>query len=357
MKGARKVDFFTALEWCNWKNLPSEVKKQVFQQVLMYYVSPLKEISQVRLVDYEYFGLKCETFELLIDEEAFVFIPGNKEAILGWNLGVQGLPKTSWDSELEEPLASQVAELLKNYQLETVADWDIFVNEATSPLRKAKIPPMLVQKYPSPPGAVYLGLFNTVTGEFTGKLEAFSPLEKKVKAYFKTAASLEESLTKSLPAVFMEENCYYGELHTLSGNYLLYTHEDCTQESLCKKLTAQGYDLLTEDQWEYMTGAGTRRLFRWGNTLLPHTEFNSVKSCKAEPNMFGIEFSGSLSRWEITSSHFLKMEQWQPSGHILLDNLPCSSYYRSKKMLRPKEILSSEKFLHRKSIRIEPDEE
>ena len=44
------VDFFEALQWTNWKNLTAEVKSQVFQQVVMYFVSPLKEITDVHFI-------------------------------------------------------------------------------------------------------------------------------------------------------------------------------------------------------------------------------------------------------------------------------------------------------------------
>lgn len=78
------------------KTLSFEIKEQLIQQILMYFVSPLKEITDVHFSQLTYAGLKCATFELTIDGEDFVFIPGNSEAILGWDLGVQGLPATCW---------------------------------------------------------------------------------------------------------------------------------------------------------------------------------------------------------------------------------------------------------------------
>lgn len=44
------MDFFEALQWTNWKNLTAEVKSQVFQQVVMYFVSPLKELQMFILL-------------------------------------------------------------------------------------------------------------------------------------------------------------------------------------------------------------------------------------------------------------------------------------------------------------------
>ena len=47
MKVGDKMDFFEALEWKNWKILSDELRMQVMNQVLMYFVSPLKYVSDV----------------------------------------------------------------------------------------------------------------------------------------------------------------------------------------------------------------------------------------------------------------------------------------------------------------------
>lgn len=57
------MHLFEALEWSNWKNLSIEVKNQVINQVLMYFVSPLKRISDVEYKEFELAGVKCGTFE------------------------------------------------------------------------------------------------------------------------------------------------------------------------------------------------------------------------------------------------------------------------------------------------------
>ena len=133
------MDFFEALQWTNWKNLTAEVKSQVFQQVVMYFVSPLKEITDVHFIKTSYAGIKCETFELTIDEEPFVFVPGNYETILGWDLGIQGLPITCWSKMWQEPLSPSLRRLIKGYGLSNAEEWGDFVNESMSPLRKATI--------------------------------------------------------------------------------------------------------------------------------------------------------------------------------------------------------------------------
>ncbi len=64
---------------------------------------------------------------------------------------------------------------------------------------------------------------------------------------------------------YHEENRYFAALEPLSETYQLFTHESVSQTELKQQLDKQGFQLLSEDQWEYVCGAATRRLFRWGN--------------------------------------------------------------------------------------------
>ncbi|MEG3033641.1 MAG: hypothetical protein RR813_10615, partial [Enterococcus sp.] len=169
------MNLFEMLRWNNWKNLTDETKIQAFQQVLMYFVSPLKEITNLELLTYQLDGVKCRTFELEIDGEAFVFVPGQNEAILGWDLGVQSLPTNAWSTMEKNTLTESDKKIINEYQLTNLDNWDLYVDLHTSPLRKKDIPPMLVQKHALPAGTRYLGMLDTITGEFTGDVEKFSP--------------------------------------------------------------------------------------------------------------------------------------------------------------------------------------
>ncbi|WP_430608439.1 hypothetical protein IGI92_001604 [Enterococcus sp. DIV2379] len=348
------MDFFEALQWSNWKTLSFEIKEQLIQQILMYFVSPLKEITDVHFSQLTYAGLKCATFELTIDGEDFVFIPGNSEAILGWDLGVQGLPATCWSKNWQSPPNEIIRQLETIYELETSQDWGIFVNESTSPLRKAVIDPMLVQKSSLPAGARYIGQLNTITGEFHGLVDQFSVFEKELKAQFTAPASFEESLRWELPAFYHEENRYFAALEPLSETYQLFTHESVSQTELKQQLDKQGFQLLSEDQWEYVCGAATRRLFRWGNEKSCDDGVSLPTAELLEPNLFGCTY-GLADAWELTDGLSLKMENWQICGHPLFDALPYASYYRSRKMLQPDQKLSPQSYRYRKAILINRD--
>ena len=58
---------------------------------------------------------------------------------------------------------------------------------------------MLVQKHALPAGTRYLGMLDTITGEFTGDVEKFSPFADKIKEQFVGPQTFAESLNFSLP--------------------------------------------------------------------------------------------------------------------------------------------------------------
>lgn len=221
-------------------------------------------------------------------------------------------------------------------------------------MRKAVIDPMLVQKSALPAGARYIGQLNTITGEFHGLVDQFSVFEKELKAQFTAPASFEESLRWELPAFYHEENRYFAALEPLTETYQLFTHESVSQTELKQQLDKQGFQLLSEDQWEYVCGAATRRLFRWGNEK-PCDDGVSLSTAELlEPNLFGCTY-GLADAWELTDGLSLKMENWQICGHPLFDALPYASYYRSRKMLQPDQKLSPQNYRYRKGILINKD--
>ena len=351
MKVGDKMDFFEALEWKNWKILSDELRMQVMNQVLMYFVSPLKYVSDVEYKEFSLSGVKCQTFECSIDGERFVLVPGNKEAILGWNFGTQGLPVTTWDQKAHT-LRNEYQKMKTSYHLKTTEDWDVFVNESTSPLRKVAISPMLVQKEASPVGTTYLGEFNLVTGEFTGEVESFLPIKNQLSPHFCVPESLEACLSFEVPNQLFKKNCYYGQLQLETDTYRLFSHQACTHQTLKQQVHDQVYDLLTEDEWEYVNGGGTRRLFRWSNELDQgnHYQGRQVTRKMSQVNMFGLRFATKRQGWELTDSDYLKLEKWADTGIPLFDYLPLASYYRSRQILAKEKELSPLEYSYRKAI-------
>ncbi|MEG0293206.1 DUF7278 family profilin-like fold-containing protein [Enterococcus sp.] len=340
------MTFFEALEWINWKNLSKELRAQVMNQVLMYFVSPLKYISDVDYCVFELAGVKCETFECTIDDERFVLVPGNQEAILGWNFGTQGLPVGTWDQECQEA-SDYYLKITENYDLKTTEDWDTFVNESTSPLRKVSIPPMLVQKNALPAGGKAIGELNLITGEFSGVVEDFLPIEEAVRAHFLGSETLEDCLKKTHPSEIFEENLFYAKWYPDSDTYHIFKHQSETFHTLKEKVQAELFDLLDEDAWEYALGAGTRKLFRGRNYV-------EQRPKTLQANMFGLTFSTDNDYWEVIDSPYLKLEKMEYIGIPLFDALPLATYYRSRKLRSNQEALSPVNYSYRKAIIIRP---
>lgn len=351
------MNFFNQLEWSHWKQLTLEDKQLLFRQILMYYVSPFVKVSDVTLVDYELAGIKCTTFECQLDNEEFVFIPGNKEAILGWDLGIQGLPiqEVVYEQELaeESEIFLQFKEI---YGFEILDDFNDYVNDFTTPLRKVAVAPMLVQKYALPVGTSFVGSYHTVTANFEGNEIAAAPFLSEIKHQLSPKLSLEESLTWEFPRSLKKDNAYYLEMSSNEDTYSVYKHSADTHQELLKEIHAKGFDLLTEDQWEYAVGGGTRRIFRWGNELLSDQSpwAKSVREKKEGPNMFGLIIDTSKTRFELTRDpSVLKLDIIEDSGCPIIDCLPLSSYYQSGIMIQGESPLAPEEFLYRKTISIE----
>lgn len=345
------------MEWSNWKNLTETTKRQVLAKVLMYFVSPLKLVTNIQAREFDMGGVKCATFELEIDGYPFIFIPGNNEAILGWDLGVQGLATNTWSQPFPQEQSLKTQQLIKEYGLVTSQQWDHYINLHTTPLRKVAIPPMLVEKYPMPVGSRYIGSLDTITGEFTGQVERFQPIEEEVRHLFAPPKTFEESLSQNLPdQMVIGENFYIELSQEMDCYYVFQTFTD-NQRDLQKVLRKNGFTLLTEDQWEYAVGAGTRRLFRWGNELDHDHSYwgRQVRRYLRDENMFGVLVDDRLHRYEITAESFLKLDITEPTGMTLLDFLPMASYYRAPRLIEDNEVLPITDFCYRRAVVVDLD--
>lgn len=340
------------LDWAYWKRLNPKEKRTLLSQVLLYYVNPLLKISDVEIKEFELYGIKSETFELLIDEESFVFIPGNKEAILGWNLGTKGLSLLETAHNSAKVIIP--VDLKNKYNLLDSNSLAKYINDKTSTLRKVAIPPMFVQRYALPAGTNYLGTFDSVTGSFEGEVSQFSAFEKEIQEVLTPNLSPEEAMNWSFPENYLKDDRWYIELIPNSDKYRVFSHELHNYTSLRKTVRKKNFDLLTEDQWEYANGAGSRRLFRWGNDLNINDPYRGkhIKSMMDGLNMFGLSFDTSMSRYEITEDPgVLKLtNQKQTVGIPVVENLPLSTYYVPDEVLNPNVLLLPQDYLYRKAI-------
>ncbi|GGC85738.1 DUF7278 family profilin-like fold-containing protein [Enterococcus wangshanyuanii] len=363
------MELFEQIEWAQWKKLTDTEKTACLQQLLMYFIPPKVDITMIELVDFELYGIKCRTFEIELDGELFVFIPKNSKAILGWDLGAEGLrphellnfdvtslEQTQFKTTLTNEAIDSNAQWLEPeelYDLHTLEGISTYINDHTTSLRKAEVPAMFVQKYALPAGTEFLGIIDTITGAFEGEVEAFASCEKKIcEAIFPKLTAV-ESLTWSFPQTVLEENQFYLEFVPDAECYFVYDHKAYTHSQLRTAIQQQGFDLLTEDQWEFAVGAGTRRLFRWGNELLLQNNESGrkIKEKMNGSNMFGLVVDTQRNRYELTQDPAVSKLSVQSNGsHLIEQMLPLSTYYCSEHLVQPDQELDPEKYLYRKSI-------
>ncbi|MGX7263990.1 DUF7278 family profilin-like fold-containing protein [Enterococcus crotali] len=367
------MDLFEQVEWANWKKLKDSEKEVLLHQLLMYFVPPTVEINTIQLVNFELYGIKCRTFELEFDGELFVFIPGNSEAILGWDLGAEGLRshellnferealdkntfKTTLTNEAILP-ASEWLEEDPQYDLTSLEGISDYINEYTTTLRKVAIPAMFVQKYALPAGTEFLGIFDTVTGTFEGEVEQFIPYEEIICTQLFPELSAEESFTWSFPDSLLVKNQFYLEFLPESDYYFVYSHHDFTHEELKLAIKKQGFDLFSEDQWEFAIGGGTRRLFRWGNELLiqDNESGRHIKSKMDGANMFGLVIDTEQNHFELTDDLTKsKLINQRVEKETLIEKmLPLSTYFRPDHSISADQKLNPKEYLYRKVIKIE----
>ncbi|MDU6524311.1 MAG: hypothetical protein E6540_10125 [Enterococcus sp.] len=348
------MNLLDQLDWSYWKRLTPKEKRTLLSQLLLHFVNPLMKISDIELKDFELYGIKCQTFQLTFDEEEFVFIPGNKDAILGWNLGTKGLSLLETAPNSQEITIPE--ELRGQYNFFDVDSLGELINDKTTNLRKVQIPPMFVQRHALPAGTSYLGVYDAVTGSFEGEADQFSAFEQEIKDVLFPTLTAEESMVWSFPKNVLKEDRWYIEMVPNSDYYHVFSHKNHTYSSLRKKIRKKNFDLLTEDQWEYVNGAGSRRLFRWGNDLNINDPYRgkNVRKMMEQANMFGLFFDTSMERFEITEDPgVLKLRNKKNQvGIPIIDFLPLATYFANDTMLLHEKVLAPSEYLYRKAILI-----
>lgn len=346
--GGSFVDFQDKLHNPIWKNLSEEEKWLLFEKVKKQFISPELEMSNLKLCLFSLGGVKNRTFEFDLLDETFVFIPGQKDVILGWESG-----NNTNTFLLTQTLGENPPELLNKSD-----KIDQYINQMTSPLRKATIAPMIVSKYAFPASCAYIGWLDSLTGEFHGEMERFVPIEKEVQKELFPTLTLEESLNFSQPERVLREGVFYLEYLTDEGVYRVFIHQPMTLAENRKRLNKWQLVLLDEDQWEYANGAGTRRLFRWGNCLVSANDYSEknqeIYELAKGRNMFGLVFDTDKQRYELTKDeNVLKLGKIKESETKLQQTLPLATYYRDAKVIEKEEILSPLIYECRKAIILE----
>lgn len=367
------MELFDQLMNPNWKNIPMEHKLVLASSVVRYFVNPLLPVANIQPVYYQMGGIKTETFTVDINGAAFVFVPGHKEAVLGWDSGINGLDPLDISSDRKEmylaienclKLSVQGAEFLHDdhwmkkkigpiHNLEELED---LVNSQMSQLRTTEIPPLLVEVSPNYVGMTKVGDYAVINGKFEGQSDWFSIHEKDIHQALMPSAT-GSSVFADFPAHLVQNDSFFLRQNEDLDSYTVFAPCQTTYAEIRKQLERDGMGLLSSNEWEYCCGASTRRLFRWGNQLHRNL-FEPEDSHLYKKNMFGLEIANMGWGPELVEDGLLVKGGWISiqAENILEKLLPYATYYENHADAlneKQQEPLAPGYYCARRSIRIE----
>lgn len=254
--------------------------------------------------------------------------------VLGWDSGIQGLdksarkeiefgfksvldPLTWWKKQLADARAAedesvfyfeeQVAELEANPREEpgdelkafySYKGLEAYINENASPVRTVDLPPMISERELNEVGLIHVGQVDRRTKEHRVKPGYFD----WVKDYlydFNTECEMTE----------YSGRCRFQRTKTDPQLYNIYVHEHTTHQDLVAGLCAEGFSLPTEDQWEYLCGAGRWTLFPFGNRFDEQWRYAHMnaegENVLEQPNMFRVTIAYDPYKYEMVDSSCL----------------------------------------------------
>ncbi|MHA7963350.1 hypothetical protein ACX93W_04320 [Paenibacillus sp. CAU 1782] len=234
------------------------------------------------LASFERFGTALETGVYLYGDREFVYVPGDA-VTLGWE---------DWQEGMDEDTEEEFRATLDEYDVE---DGTAFLKSMMSPVRKADIPPMLVERYARGIGWIEVAEQDEEAYDYE---DFHEELEK-----FKTSGYNEYTCYNSFKFVREQDavRCYLFD-------------EELTYGGLVEELSSEGFSLPNEDQWEYLYGGGCRTLFPWGDSFdysLRVKYFGDEDGADSagkekgydleKPNGFGLCFAGDPYQYELIS--------------------------------------------------------
>ncbi|RAJ83635.1 sulfatase-modifying factor enzyme 1 [Chitinophaga dinghuensis] len=319
----------TFLHRQEWMKLPEDAARLQLEQLVK---ERLPGFTVKSFQRFERFDQSNYTAILDFEGAEFVFVPGDT-VTLGFDPST--LPFQHWK------------DLIAPNEWE---DTDIksYIQERFSPVRQVTISPMIVERE-----AANKGYFEV-------------PLDDE-------RLTSEESYAKVLKEVRETQRENYS--YNIAGRYEVRKRGDeisawlyfpASHQELVEEITASGFRLPTEDEWEYLCGGGSRTVYPWGNKFLTG-EKNHHFSAEHDkntpffldlPNHFGLTIANDPYKLEVMmdSEWFLKAGD---SGCNIcggapmeLGYLPVSTYYREPYIFEPdmeykEEITGNYTFLRR----------
>lgn len=364
-------DFFESILNPTWKNLSTEMKQIVFNNVLRYFVNPMATIGEIRLVHYQFGGIKTETFEVVIDQKEFVFIPGQKNCVLGWDSGLEGLSGLECSEERQELryalkryLNQHVTKYLFTKQKPQEIDFSKEVlsttlisdtiNQKTSALRERDIPALLVEKTPHLVGMRYLGEYSVISGQLLPEESVSDDLLQTIQQLVVPEMS-QDIFLQEFPRAIRMDRLFIQQNWNNPDTFACYMDDPISYRQAKKEIERSGMGLLNEDEWEYCCGASCRRLFKWGNGLHRQLLQDEAQSSLWEPNMFGLTIAAAEYGPELIEGAPYTKGGWIEERYKapILNLLPLSSYYHEQMLNDEDQKLLPGFYCARYAMRIE----
>lgn len=277
-----------ALQRSVWQALSTAEKEATLREL------PLPEgFSLLRMDTFARYGQQLETGVFGYGDCEFVFIPGDK-VTLGWENRMDRMDAPT-RAELEKGLEELGRSLEEAPEL---------MRQLMSPLREVTIGPMLVERH-----------IRSVSWEEATAEELAEDEELQ--------ADLATFLQSGYNAYELNETHRFTRIGDEVRVELFWTSDDYPEWA---ETTLTGsVAILTEDEWEYLYGGGSRTLFPWGDSFdytMKVRHFGELQPAAADednnagdglpaverpydlelPNAFGLYFLGDPYQCELTVS-------------------------------------------------------
>ncbi|OWA33388.1 hypothetical protein B9G55_22210 [Saccharibacillus sp. O16] len=272
------------MEWQKrqiWSSLTPEDK---FQRMIELSTLLPGGFQFVRMETFERFGQSMETGLFTYQDAQFLFVPGD-DVMLGWDGPVSASAKGI--SASQSPDGSVLLERVREQFGVSDEEALEMVARQMSPVRQASVGAMLVERTFSS-----AGWFDYAISELDPEED-----EELLEEIERFRSMSEQSLEMYQYARMERQN---GEIHLQ-----LFDGSE-TFEEWKDELIGSGFDLPTEEEWEYFYGAGARTLFPWGEEIEPSFQLKYFAGKMSaswsetdfpgydleQPNAFGLCFPG-----------------------------------------------------------------
>ncbi len=276
------------------------------EQMLASITAEHSKFSLLRFESFEQYGMRTDTAIFAYGGKEFVFVPGDT-VVLGWDSFIQGM---------DEKTSTEMKEVLSECGIDDV---NTFLKESMSPVRTATISPMLVECELNEIGWRSVPVDSTELERFKKEIDKF---------HQQTYAS--STIHKTL------------RLSRIDNRITADLYEPVSYNDLISKISAEGFELPTEDEWEYLCGGGSRTLFRWGDSFdfsmylkwFGGDEPEEHPYTLQQPNQFGISIAYDPYMLELVNDYyFLKGGDGGCNLHggmgMVVGYLPVATYFRS----------------------------